>query len=214
VPTSSPVERYADLERPTLRATARATALDLLASAGRLTGRTAAALARPRVHFVYLHHVFGDEEAGFRALVAHLGRGARIVPYSEAVARVRRGPIDRPCVAFSFDDGFASCRRAAEILEEHGARACFFVVPSMIGERSPELEVVFAVRLLGDMAIHVLDLALEVAGIQCALHRYSFGVGRRTHRRSRSGCTCNDEVRLTQGILLGELVYRCLSQPA
>jgi peptidoglycan/xylan/chitin deacetylase (PgdA/CDA1 family) len=135
----------------------RSIALDVLAASGRITGRTAASLARPRVHFVYLHHVLEDEEAAFRTLVRHLASRARLVPYAQAVERVRRGPIDEPCVAFSFDDGFASCARAAAILEEHGARACFFVVPTMIGETSPERIVAFCRDRLGTGPVEFLD---------------------------------------------------------
>ena len=99
------------------------------------TGKIRQALERPRVHFLYLHHVFEDEEAGFRRILEEIARGHTIIDYSEAVARVRQGRIDRPYVTFSFDDGLKSCLRAGEILNEYDARACFFVCPSMTEER-------------------------------------------------------------------------------
>lgn len=126
---------YQRLHRPSIRSFARSTALSALALAAEVRGATESALARPRVQFVYLHHVFADEEAGFRRLLAELANGHVFIGHGEAIDRVRAGRIDRPYVSISFDDGFADNMRAARILEEVGARACFFVCPTIVGEK-------------------------------------------------------------------------------
>jgi len=105
----------------------------------RLTGRQEAALKRPRVQILNLHYVFDDETAAFRRFLQRLVQtGHRLIGYSEAVERLWRGALDAPYVTFSFDDGLKSTLRAAAILDEFGAKACFFVTPSMIGESDPQ----------------------------------------------------------------------------
>jgi peptidoglycan/xylan/chitin deacetylase (PgdA/CDA1 family) len=100
----------------------------------------ASALSKERVQFLYLHHVVKDEADSFRLLLrALLNTGHRFIAYSEAVERVLKGNIDGgPHVSFSFDDGLKSCLRAARIMSEFGAKGCFFVCPSMIGETDPQ----------------------------------------------------------------------------
>src|SRR3954453_18466394 len=93
----------------------------------------------PRVHFVQLHHVFPDEEARFEAMLGELGKTHEFIGYSDAVQRVVSGDIDRAYMCFSFDDGLKNCVRAATLLEQHGASACFFVCPGIVGESDPEL---------------------------------------------------------------------------
>lgn len=111
----------------------RYAALDVLSLRDQLTKRTAEGLRTPRVHFAYLHVVPQHEEDAFRGLVAELTRDHELIAYSEAVRRVKEGPIERPAVAFSFDDGFASNVRTSRILEEFGTKGMFFVPPGFIG---------------------------------------------------------------------------------
>jgi len=61
----------------------------------------ASALSKDRVQFLYMHHVFGDEEDSFRNLLGRLSLGHRLVSYSEAVDRVLSGDIDGPYVAIT-----------------------------------------------------------------------------------------------------------------
>lgn len=138
------LETFADVQRrltlsQRVRQFARHTALDALALAA-----GEAALSRPRVHILYLHHVLADEEASFRALLAELRRSHEFISYSEAVRRIRSGAIDKPALAFSFDDGLRNCLRAAAILEEFGATACFFVCTSMAEPRTYDEQRVFS----------------------------------------------------------------------
>lgn len=129
--------QYLAIHPPGARARVRGAALSVMAAGARLTGQLEEHLARPRVQFVYLHHVFRDEEAGFRGLLGELARHHTFLGHSEAVARVKSGNVDRPYVSVSFDDGFADNRVAAAILEEFGARGCFYVCPAIVGERDP-----------------------------------------------------------------------------
>ena len=132
------VETYAETVSPTLRLRARHAALWALYFADALSGRARRNLTRPRVQVLNLHSVFPDEEDGFRHLLRALLHRHTFLPYGEAVARLTSGPIDKPFVAFTFDDGLETSLRAASILEEFGARACFFVCPSIVGEREQD----------------------------------------------------------------------------
>jgi peptidoglycan/xylan/chitin deacetylase (PgdA/CDA1 family) len=140
-PTNAVVEpTYAECQRQApegMRSRARSAALSTLSWIAERMGSTQAGLHRPRVHFVYLHHVLRDEEAGFRRLLAHFSRDHEFVGHGDAIERVRSGRIDRPCMTFSFDDGFADNARAAAVLEDYGARGCFFVCPAIVGQRDP-----------------------------------------------------------------------------
>ncbi len=115
------------------RGAARHVALDVLAMREGRAGRIEEALARPRVHLPYLHAVPPGEEPRLRELLAALAPTHTFISYSEAVDRIRRGAIDRPYMAFSFDDAFASNARTAGILEEFGATGMFFVPPGFLG---------------------------------------------------------------------------------
>ena len=121
----------------TLKAQARATfrrgALDILSTRYRLQSLYDESYTTPRVHFPYFHAVPHDEEDNFRALIRELAATHTFINYSEAVERVKHGPIDKPYVSFSFDDGFVSNVRAAAILEEFDARGMFFVPPGFVG---------------------------------------------------------------------------------
>lgn len=87
---------------------------------------------KPRVQFIYIHHIFKDEEAGFEKMLKTFQQQFTFIGYSEAVNRIKTGNIDRPCMAFSSDDGFKNNLDAARILEQHGATACFFLNPGTI----------------------------------------------------------------------------------
>jgi len=124
----------AEITRWTPRVPIRHVSLSVRAAADQLWGRRDRWLRRNRVHFLYLHSLFPDEEKGFRSLLTELSREHRLIAYDEALARIRRGAIDMPYIAFSFDDGLKNCKAAAKILGEFGVRACFFVCPGIVGE--------------------------------------------------------------------------------
>ena len=100
----------------------------------KVTGQMTPLLKKNRVQFLCLHHVCPDEEEPFRRLLRTLSRNHHLIGYSEAVERIWSGTIDGPYLALSFDDGLKNCLSAAQILDEFGVKACFFVCPPMIGE--------------------------------------------------------------------------------
>jgi peptidoglycan/xylan/chitin deacetylase (PgdA/CDA1 family) len=51
------------------------------------------------------------------------------------VSRLLNGKIDKPYVVISSDDGLRNNIGAARILRAYGISACFFICPSIIGER-------------------------------------------------------------------------------
>ena len=126
--------RYAEVQRPALREPLRSFALFALSAFSERTGKVSVDLKRHRVHFIYLHHVFRDEENEFRRMLSALTAGHYVVSYSEAVDRICQGTIDRPYLCFSFDDGLKNHLLAASILDEFGIKACFFVCSDIIGE--------------------------------------------------------------------------------
>lgn len=123
--------------RRTPRTALRHAALSLIALSWRRLGRMDFWLRQNRVQFLYLHHLFPQDEAGFRQLLRSLKRTHQLLGYSDAVQRLWDGRIDRPYVCFSFDDGLRQNLRAAAILQEFGVTGCFFICPGLVGERDP-----------------------------------------------------------------------------
>jgi len=103
-----------------------------------LTGLSAGSskqhLKKPRVQFLYLHHIFKDEERKLDSLLKILAQDHEFISYNDAVNKVLSGKIDKPYITFSSDDGFKNNLRAAEILNEYNAKACFFINPGITGE--------------------------------------------------------------------------------
>jgi peptidoglycan/xylan/chitin deacetylase (PgdA/CDA1 family) len=155
VPEPALVTRFDSIRPRGWRGRGRSAALSLLARWDQIAGGDA--LRRPRVQLIYLHHVLEDEVEPFRGLVGALARDYTFLTYSEAVDRVLDGPIDRPYLAFSFDDGLGSCVAAARVLEEFGARACFFLCPPVIGLTEPAAVRRFCQERLGLPAMALLD---------------------------------------------------------
>jgi peptidoglycan/xylan/chitin deacetylase (PgdA/CDA1 family) len=172
---------YADIRRHQdrgLRLRARRFLRDrALDVASAFTGERA--LEQPRVQIVFLHHVMPDEERPFRALLERLLRGHTFLPYSEAVARVAAGDIDRPAISITFDDGLRSQLRAAEILRDYGISACFFVCEAMLDAPPPAEVAAFCQRELG---LPPLDLLTWPDVEQLAAAGHEIGNHTRHHR--------------------------------
>jgi len=100
-----------------------------------------AALRRPRVHFLYSHHVFDDEAANYNRMIGWLESLLNFVSYTEGCRRLREGAVDGAYGTVSFDDGLRNNLQAARILSQHGVSACFFVCPGFVGSTDgPALE--------------------------------------------------------------------------
>ena len=124
---------HGDLGRWTPRGQVRHWVLDGLSLFGGLSRDFRGDGGRNRIQFLYLHAVFEDQREAFRELLSDLARDYTFISHSAAVSRILKGEIDRPYVAFSFDDGFKNCLGAAEDLSAFGASGCFFVCPDIVG---------------------------------------------------------------------------------
>ncbi|MGH7244581.1 MAG: polysaccharide deacetylase family protein [Phycisphaerales bacterium] len=123
----------------------------------RATGEFAKLIAQPRVHFVYLHHVFEDEVANFRQTLAEIAKTHQFVTYSKAVELVYSGKADKPYACISFDDGLKTTLNASRVMDEFGISGCFFVCPAIVGEADRELVRRFAETRLHYPPMDVLD---------------------------------------------------------
>ncbi len=88
---------------------------------------------QPRIQFLYIHHVFKDEEEKFDKLLKVLSKHHEFISQTEAVDRLISGKVDRPYISWSSDDGFKNNMQAAKILDNYGAKACFYINPETIG---------------------------------------------------------------------------------
>jgi len=135
------IERYTDLKQfkgTTIRDRSRKIVLDTLSFGLNVSGVMNEALKRPRVQFLYIHHIFKDEEILLKKLIERLLKDHTFISYGEAVNRILTGVVDKPFVCISSDDGLKNNTRAAAILADYGLKACFFICPSMIGENDYE----------------------------------------------------------------------------
>jgi hypothetical protein len=143
----------------------------------RATGEFQRLLATPRVHFVYLHHVFEDETDSFRRTLAEIGQTHEFVTYSTAVELVYSGKVDRPYACVSFDDGLKTTMNASRVMDELGISGCFFVCPAIVGETDRELVRRFAETRLRYPPMDVLSWEdvddLLSRGHEIGSHTYS-----------------------------------------
>lgn len=96
-------------------------------------------LKKPRLQFLYVHHVFKDEEKALVDLIEFLEKDHCFISYSEAVNRLLSGKIDKPYIVFSSDDGLKNNLTAANIFKRYNISACFFVNPYTIEHHNFEL---------------------------------------------------------------------------
>jgi peptidoglycan/xylan/chitin deacetylase (PgdA/CDA1 family) len=112
--------------RAALRRVARGAALSVL---GRVHPPP-----RAGVRFLYGHTLAPEDVATFRVTLRMLRRYYEFVTLPDAVRLCREGRADGRYLCFSFDDGFRdNYELIAPLLDEHGARACFFVATNLIG---------------------------------------------------------------------------------
>lgn len=140
-----------------VREIVRGAALDAASLFWRLSLRTEKELSKNRVQFLYFHHVFDGEEEAFRRLMAYLAKKFEVISYVQAARRILEGKIDRPYLSISFDDGLRNNLKAAAIMEEFGIKACFFVCPSVIGEKDNEMIRTFCREKLHKPPMEFLD---------------------------------------------------------
>lgn len=90
-------------------------------------------LKKPRVQFLYVHHVFDDERQNFELLIKELIKNYEFISYSDAVEKITSNSIDRPYISISSDDNFKNNLNAVEILNRYDIKACFFINPDTMG---------------------------------------------------------------------------------
>jgi peptidoglycan/xylan/chitin deacetylase (PgdA/CDA1 family) len=128
-PSSTTTPSRFDASKAAARTLARSAVLSTVGSRSTIA---------PSIHLLAGHDTGppgrSDPDA-FRRLLAQLGREADLVRVEDAVAAIRRGDeVDRPMLAFTFDDGFLDCHQhLAPALEEVGINAAFFVNSRYIG---------------------------------------------------------------------------------
>lgn len=88
---------------------------------------------KPRIQFLYIHHVFDDEIKNFDRLLKLLLKHHSFIGYSDAVNKILTGNIDKAYICISSDDGFKNNLSAVKIMEKYGVKGCFFVNPDTIG---------------------------------------------------------------------------------
>jgi peptidoglycan/xylan/chitin deacetylase (PgdA/CDA1 family) len=105
-------------------------------------------LNTPRVQFLYIHHVFKDEEPALEKLIRQLSLQHHFISHSEAVNKILSGKIDKPYIAISSDDGLKSNVSAAAILDKFNIKSCFFICPEIIDEKDERKIVQFSKQRL------------------------------------------------------------------
>jgi len=192
---------FADLTTPTLRERSRHWALNMLAGYHSILPTTKIQLAKNRVHFLYLHYVFQDEEKGFERLLRWLSQTEhKFISYSEAVERVENGQIDDRYICFSFDDGVANCLTAGKILQQFGAKACFFLNTSTLGDTNQSHQMLVTRTRYGRLPVQYLSWNNVTA-----LLEMGHEIGGHTHNHVDMGllsqCDLETEVGLNKEIL-------------
>ncbi len=139
------LESYDQIKNTTIKGCLRGGLLSAIHTLMRGTG--ALQSSQPRVQFIFAHHVLRGEVEGFRRIIERIAEEYHVVSYSEAVRRVREGPIDEPLICLSFDDGLKDHLRIGRILAEYGISACFFVCPGIVGAEDRKTLRAFADRL-------------------------------------------------------------------
>lgn len=88
---------------------------------------------KPRIQFLYIHHVFDDEIKSFDTLLKLLSKHLSFISYSDAVNKILTGNIDKPYICISSDDGFKNNLTAVKIMEKYGAKGCFLLIQIRLG---------------------------------------------------------------------------------
>ncbi|HEY4205308.1 MAG TPA: polysaccharide deacetylase family protein [Puia sp.] len=154
------VDEYSELllHKPRkFRDRVRQLALDGLAKGYRFRHSYRELFRIPRVQFLYIHHVFKDEADALDKLLGALSADHQFISHSEGVERILSGDITQPYISISSDDGLKNNLRAAESLHKYGARGCFFICPSIIGEKRLEKLKDFAAERLHFPPVEFLD---------------------------------------------------------
>ena len=90
-------------------------------------------LSKPRIQFLYVHHVFSDELEKFESLLTELMKYHEFISYSDAVEKIHLNQIDKPYIVVSTDDGFKNNYTiASKILQKKKLKAIFYITTEFI----------------------------------------------------------------------------------
>ena len=118
-----------------IRGFARDVALNMLSIKTKLPNKIKL-FEKPRIQFLYLHHVFDDEINNFDKLLNTLLKYHSFISYSAAINKILTGKIDKPYISISMDDGFKNNLEAVKIMDKYGIKSCFFINPDTIGMKN------------------------------------------------------------------------------
>jgi peptidoglycan/xylan/chitin deacetylase (PgdA/CDA1 family) len=124
-------ENYSDIlkfQKTSLRSIIRHTVLNTISTISSFRN-TRKILQIPRIQFLYIHHIFKDEEENLVQLLNFLKRDHIFISYSDAILKIINNEIDAPYICLSSDDGFKNNLSAARIFKQFGISACFFINP-------------------------------------------------------------------------------------
>jgi len=93
---------------------------------------------KPRVQFLYIHHVFDDELVNFENLIKELSIHHTFISYNDAIQKIVTNNINKPYISISSDDGFKNNMKAASIMDKYNIKGCFFVNPDSIELRNTD----------------------------------------------------------------------------
>ncbi len=120
-----------------------------------------------RVQVICWHGCEGEQLSEVLRAIDLLRRDHEIVPYSQAVERVRAGAT-RPTIALTFDDGTSDHLPMARALAERSHPACFFVCPALMdGAHDPQRSAAACAALRRDRIPGVLgwDEVRQIAAL-------------------------------------------------
>lgn len=164
----------AEASSPTrlVRSVGRRAALGGLGLAYTLMGSTRAAMAEPGVTLLLVHNTPPGE---LSLLLRFVDQHRDVVRgFSEAMGALSSGVVQRPMVALTFDDGFASNLVAARALAERGLDACFYVPTSVVGLPKHESDAFFGrdqdEGVMTWTGLEELRSAAHVVGSHCRRH--------------------------------------------
>lgn len=90
-------------------------------------------LKKPRIQFLYFHHIFKNEEKKLADIIKSLSKHHSFLSHSEAIKKLGTGDIDKPYLSFSSDDGFKNNLKCIDIFNDYNISCCFFICPQFIG---------------------------------------------------------------------------------
>ena len=176
------IDTYAQIkanQKGKSRSYIRSLALDVLSLKQDLL-ESKSILERPRIQFLYFHHIFKDEAANFEKLVSYLAKHYTFISHTEAVERLLSDTIDKPYISWSSDDGIENNMIAAEILAKFGATCIFYINPGTIGLNDYQEITEFCKTRLEMPPVSFLNWN-QVAALQKQGHE----IGNHTYKHSR-----------------------------